>query len=299
MCRTVVTWVFVVFAVIPGLSQEVRVSSHFHADSLRIGDVVPYSLTARYPSNLNLVFPDSTGRYFPFEYSHRKYFATKTNEGVSYDSVVYYLTTFEVDSVQSLALPVFVIHDSDCTRIESELQYIRLQSLVAHVPDSVDVKALPLKVTVAYEPVDKEFNYILAGGIIFILAVLTVAGWLIFGKRIRRFFAVRRLTREYTGFNRRFGESLHQVAQQSSAQAVEHSVALWKGYLELLENKPYTKLTSKETLRIIQDDRIRISLQDIDRMVYANAGADIQPLEELRMYADQAFQKKMKEVAHG
>src|SRR6187455_220135 len=103
---------------IGGLStraQEVRVHSGFLVDSLGIGDEGGYFLTARYPSELNILFPDSTYNFAPFEYARKVYYPTKTTNGQSYDSAIYYLSTFEIDKLQSLSLPVFQFTDLDTT----------------------------------------------------------------------------------------------------------------------------------------------------------------------------------------
>ena len=87
-------------------AQDVTVRSGFFKDSLRVGDVTGYYLTARYLSKLNILFPDSAFNFAPFEYDHKKYFPTETEGGKSYDSVVYYLSTFEIDRIQDGAAGV-------------------------------------------------------------------------------------------------------------------------------------------------------------------------------------------------
>src|SRR5688500_9661894 len=100
----------------PLLAQDVTVRGGFFLDSLKIGDQTGFYLTAKYPSNLNIIFPDSTYNFSPFEYERKRYFPTQTTKGESYDSVVYFLSTFEVDSVQTLSLPVFQLNPQDCTK---------------------------------------------------------------------------------------------------------------------------------------------------------------------------------------
>ena len=88
------------FGVCPG--QEVVVRGGFFLDSLSVGDETGFFLSATYPSNINVIFPDSTFDYHPFEFNRKRYFATQTTNGKSYDSVIYYLSTFEVDRLQQL-----------------------------------------------------------------------------------------------------------------------------------------------------------------------------------------------------
>src|SRR5690242_16983348 len=83
-------------------AQDVKVMGGFIADSLKVGEETAFYLSARYRSNLNALFPDSTFGFIPFEYQRKEYFPTQTENGISFDSAVYYLTTFEVDRVQYL-----------------------------------------------------------------------------------------------------------------------------------------------------------------------------------------------------
>ena len=106
-----------VWMIIPVLTQaqaqDVSVRGGFLSDSLKIGEQTAFYLSARYPTNLNILFPDSTHGFTPFEYEDKEYFPTETTAGISADSAVYYLTTFEIDRVQLLQLPVYIVNTSD------------------------------------------------------------------------------------------------------------------------------------------------------------------------------------------
>src|SRR6476620_2116997 len=64
-------------------AQEVKVNGGFLSDSLKIGEKTAFYLAAHYPSTQTVVFPDSTFRYFPFEWTDKKYFPTKSKNGTS------------------------------------------------------------------------------------------------------------------------------------------------------------------------------------------------------------------------
>ena len=119
--------------------EEVQVRGGFLSDSLKIGEQTAYYLVARYPSNLTVLFPDSTHAFAPFEYENKEYFTTRTTDGISADSTVYYLTTFEVDRTQYLSLPVYVIQAQDSTTIETLSDSVRITQMVTEVPDTVGV----------------------------------------------------------------------------------------------------------------------------------------------------------------
>src|SRR5687768_1338813 len=131
--------VFGVFLASFGFSvaQDVVVRGGFFLDSLRVGDETGFYLSATYPSNLNIIFPDSTFNYHPFEFNRKRYFPTQTTNGKSYDSVIYYLSTFEVERVQQLSLPVFQLNAQDCTIYTTDVDTVLLTELVKDLPDTL------------------------------------------------------------------------------------------------------------------------------------------------------------------
>src|SRR5689334_85076 len=62
-------------------AQEIKVKAKFDGDSVKIGKPVEFFLTAHYPEKLNLLFPDSTFSFAPFELQKKIYFPTKTENG--------------------------------------------------------------------------------------------------------------------------------------------------------------------------------------------------------------------------
>lgn len=272
----------------------------FVGDSVKIGEQIPFSLSARYPKNLTLIFPDSTFAFAPFEFQKKAFFATQTTDGQSYDSVVYLLSTYEIDSVQELKLPVFVVHKKDCTSVFSGLDEVILKQLVRHVPDSVEAKNLPLKTNTNYLNVKWLFNYPLVLIISGVLLVLAVAGFLIFGKRIRKYFLLRKLNRNHQNFITKFNDTISGLHSNFSMIKAEGAIVLWKYYMENLVQIPYSKLTSKEILDQEKDEQLGQALHSIDRMIYGGISS---PSEEsfvnLRQYCERQFQLKVEEAKHG
>lgn len=283
------------------LAQPVQVKGGFYQDSIAIGQPVYYFLTARYPENLNLLFPDSTYSFAPFEYISKRYFPTQTTKGISYDSVVYTLRTFELDAVQQLALPVFVPGVADSLRYESMRDSISLISQVKVVPpDTLPLAQLPLKTNTTYQFVKLLFNY----PVVFIsaatLLVIIVLGWLIFGKRIKKYFFIRRLQKDYATFSQAFTACLTEISLQFDPQLAERALAVWKKYLEQLEQKPYTKLTTREMLLLEADHHtLGPVLKALDGAIYGHQKSIDEPLAQLGKMAEQRFLKKLNEVKHG
>lgn len=287
-------------AIPAALAQEgTRVKGHFETDRISIGEVVPYSLTARYPRTLQVLFPDSTFSFKPFEFSKKKFFTTRTAGGTSYDSVVYFLTTFEIDSIQRLKLPVFVLHEKDCVAVYTAPDSISLNYQVASVPDSVSAEKLPLKTNTAYQKVKWILNYPVVLAIVLALLVASVIVWLVFGKRIRMYFTLRKLNNDYQEFITRFNRSIEKLSTGFSSSKAEEAVVVWKNYMENLEKFPYTKFTSREIVRLVSDDNLDKALRSIDRGIYGGLSSSIAPFKFLQSYSQQRFQKKEAELKNG
>jgi hypothetical protein len=280
--------------------QEVEVRGSFSADSVKIGEQIPFSVTARYPKKLTVIFPDSTYSLAPFEFQKKLFFTTQTTNGLSYDSVVYLLSTYEIDSIQQLKLPVFVVNKKDCTAIFSNRDEVILNQLVKNVPDSVAAKDLPLKANTDYLKVKWLFNYPVALIISGILLVLTIAGFLIFGKRVRKYFVLRRLNRNHQNFITKFNEIISGLQSDFSTVKVETALVLWKYYMENLVQTPYSKLTSKEILDQEKNEQLGNALHTIDRVVYGGIPSPSeQSFENLRTYCEQQFHLKLEQTKNG
>lgn len=283
---------------VPGYAQELIVRGRFHGDTVKIGEEAVYTLGASYPHNLNVLFPDSTINTFPFEYKRRAYFPTKTRNGISTDSVVYYYSTFENDSVQYLSLPVYVVHPTDCTAVYAARDSLYLKRMLGAIPDSVKLHDLPLKETVVYEKIPTSFGTVLVTLVAGMLLLIAAGVYAVFGKRIRRHYRLIRLQKNYAKFMENYGANLSRLRKEATSEVAESTVGMWKKYLENLEYQPYTKLTTKETIQLLKDDSIRSSLQHIDRSIYGRQPVEVQAFEGLMDFAEHKYRQKMEEVMH-
>jgi hypothetical protein len=279
--------------------QDVVVRGGFFKDSLRVGDETGFYLATEYPTKLNILYPDSTFNFAPFEYENKRYFPTKTTKGRSYDSVIYYLSTFEIDSVQALSLPVFQLNPMDCTVFLSQPDTILLSELVKNLPDTVTLQNLPLKVNVAYENVPYIFNYLIAGIIVSVLLVIVGLVWIVFGKKIKRHYRLRRMQKAHQKFLEIFNQQVDSVKTAFSSVTTESALSQWKKYMEQLEARPYTKLTTKETLLMENNELLGRNLHTVDAAIYGHDTSVVESLESLRNFADRRFVQKLEEVKHG
>lgn len=281
-------------------AQKIEVHGQFQTDSIKIGEIFPYSLSAHYPKDKTIVFPDSTFSFSPFEIDHKTYFATKTNGDLSIDSVVYFLTTFEIDTIQRISLPIFVVNKADCTAVFARTDSVFLQQMVKEVPDSVSVEQLPLKTNTAYQAVSWLLNYpllLLIGGGVIVLAIVV---WIVLGKRIRQYFILKRLNKGYNKFKQDFENAIHELENSYSLQQAESTLAMWKRYMEQLLSSPYTKYTTKEIFQMVRNEKLANALKQIDRTIYSGGRAlKSTPLYDLKEYTEQKFHDKVQEVKNG
>ena len=252
-----------------GISQDLKPKGHFLKDSVKIGESVPYVFSYSDKKNRPVLFPDSLYDFSPFELVDKAYFDTKSDSIVSIDSAVYYLTTFEIDTVQKLTLPVFVMIGNDSLSIYADEDSIILNQVVLQMPDSVS-----LEESAYYRPVGLQFNYpywIIGLIILGVIALLTL---IIYGKQIRKRIQLYRLRKKLEKFNLAFDEELEKLGQDTTKDNIEHVLKFWKSYMEGLEKIPFTKLTTKEIVFLHQNTSLEETLKSIDRSIYSKTAAN-------------------------
>ncbi len=279
------------------VGQDIVVRGTFLADSMRVGDEIFYSLSARYPAGEQIVFPDTSYFYDSFEFIGKKFYPTKTRNGVSVDSAIYRLTTFETDSLLRLRLPVFQVNALDCTRVAASWDTIRMQLMVKAMPEQIGPD-MPLRATIAYQDVPRSVNYPLILALAGLSVVLAVVTWVIFGDRLRGYLKEKKMRRAHEQFLARFDETAGAVTAGVTPKKAEAVVLVWKRYMEHLNQRPYTKMTTLETVRVEKDQQLATSLRRLDASIYGTNTDITGALGELRRFADATFETKLNEVRH-
>lgn len=296
--------VFILFLFITStftsFAQEVSVRGQFKTDSVKLGEPIEYYLIAKYPSQWQVLLPDSTFSFAPFDFQKKVYFPTRTINNQSTDSVLYILSTYEIDSIQTLKIPAFVVLPNDCTSYESNIDTVFFKRLVSHVPDSVSAEQLPLKTNTAYNAVNWLFNYPVASIIIGALLIISILVWIIFGKKIKRHFTLKRLTKNHLEFIRNFESSVERLESGFTPESAERSVIIWKKYMEDLVTRPYTKSTTRELKEIENNETLIGALRVIDRSIYGRIPPDtLDSFLNLKEFSQSQFNKKLEELKHG
>lgn len=278
------------------ISQEIEVNGGFLQEDIKIGEPVKYYLTAKYPKTLEILFPGENFDYQPFEYLDKRYFPSDYDSAFVIDSAVYTLTSFEIDPVQRLALPVFLISGNDSTRIETSPDSLLFIEMVPNATDTTS-----LITDLAYTDVPLEFNYpyllIAIGVITFVIFLILI----IFGKKIINLFRIRKVKSGYAKFSEHFDELVYLVNKTRQKDHLEAAIAYWKKYLEKLEKKPYTKLTTREMIALNGDERLRSDLKEIDRNLYGRmqSGDIVNKLNSIKNLAQEYHEKKIAAIKNG
>jgi hypothetical protein len=268
----------------------------FLQSEAKIGEELQFCLSVKYDRNLNILFPDSLFRFGSFEYNSREYFTTKTDSAFSYDSAVYYLSTFEIDSIQYLQLPVFVVNDQDSLAIFSNIDSVTLIQVVSEIPENIEMKA-----NTELVKIKKQFNYPYLLIVLGILTIIGLIGLLFFGKQIFRAWKIFLLSRAHKKFIQRFFSLMRDVSGNNPVNTPEHVVAVWKGYLEKLEKKPISKLTTKEILVLHNNSELKNNLKIIDRSIYGGEkGNDLfASFDYLMRFSVEIYNEKIREIKNG
>ena len=242
----------------------------FSRDTAHIGELLEYTLVHRHQATQEVVFPDSSYKFYPFELVRKNFYPTSTRAGISTDSAVYTLRTFETLPQQSLALPVTVLHGKDTVRVFAKTESVVLRQLVDTVREPLVMRSQTNLV-----PVEERFDWpILLLWLVTAAAFLALI-WLIFGQAIQTKYQLYRLRKDHLYFNSRYNSHVDRFVKTGSPTSMEKAVALWKNYLTKLERSAINSFTTKEIVEYYNDDeQVNMALRFCDKAIYGNATAE-------------------------
>lgn len=275
--------------------QQIKPTGKFLQDSMAIGEPVEYSLSIRYPAEFQVLMPDSLFKYAPFEYTSKQFFPTKTDSTHSFDSVVYTLTSFEIDKIQKVKLPVFIIQGNDSTAVFAKSDSIYLKEQIQVVSDS-----LKMKTDAIITKLDKDFNYPYLIAFLIVLGIVILLVIIFFGKNLRKKWQIWRLNKRHKKFRASFNEKVSSVGELP-VEKIEQLLYIWKKHAEFISKSPYAKLTSKEINQMQQNEELYNNLKLIDRTIYSSKGRQnaTEAFQFLMNYADIIVEERIKAIIDG
>lgn len=278
-------------AVVPVAGQQLQLpQGRFSRDTIHIGELVQYTLVHKHKAEQEVILPSEKYSFSPFELVSKEFYPTATLGGISTDSVVYTLRTFETNPTQRLSLPVYILQDQDTTAVFAPTASVHVQQLVRQVAEPLDVKA-----DVRLAQVEERFNWPVM--LLWMAAILTFLSlvWLIFGQSLRRRYRLYRLKKDHVYFTSRFNSHKDRFEKSGATGSIEKGVSLWKNYLTKLERSAINSFTTKEIVEFYNDDEeVNTALRICDKAIYGNLQSESEgeanlSLSMLRRFARERY----------
>lgn len=242
----------------------------FQTDSIELGRPIDYALSYHHNPSAEVFFPDTTYNFYPFEIIRRNIFPTSTTNGVSTDSVVYTLVTFDISKNQKLRLPIYLLSKRDCTAVYSLTDSVFLKEMIKTSVDSLqlktDTKLLALSQQVNYP---KILTYLLG-----LLGVVLII-YAFFGRFIRKQYTLFLFGRRHKDFQTNYKKFTRSTLDDVT---IGKALVLWKKHLEWLEKRPYTSYTTKEIVSRLPSERLEEALREVDSAIYGGILSTQMPL---------------------
>lgn len=288
-----------IFLLFMGLSfstfaQNVQVEGYFTQDSARLGERVGFVLKARYPETTQLLFPDSTYDFSPLVLLEKKTFISQTSEGITLDSTVYFVSNFSLEPSIYLSLPVYELSRYDSITYFSNEAELKLKLMLDSIPEQPVFQENNV-----YQPLERNFNWLLAalisGGVIILLGGFA----LLFLKRIKAIFWKNREKLRWMQFERKYKKLAGLLGQNPALELADEVIGLWKGYLESITDLPFQEWTSSEISEALDDKEIFKALRAIDMIIYAGKEAKTEETTDyLLEVAKTKYQEKLNQIRH-
>lgn len=252
-----------------------RPDGHFLADTLEIGRPVRYALSWRHSPAQDAIFPDTARAFAPFLVRDVVLFPTQTQQGISRDSAVYIVVSFETTPVQTLRVPVQLVSQTDCTQLWSRTDTIRLRSqLQTTRPDT-----LVLATDTAVRPLRQQLNYPVLAAVLLGITAVGALLYMMLGRLIAQRLRLYQFAQRHTVFRRSYDRLTGGIQAETAAEAANQALILWRDYLQYLQNEPFNSLTTREIIEALQKtgvvpvagEQLAEALRETDRVVYGGA----------------------------
>ncbi|MCJ8167355.1 hypothetical protein MKJ04_21115 [Pontibacter sp. E15-1] len=241
----------------------------FARDTAKLGELLQYTLVHRHAAAQEVILPSEQYDFTPFELVRKDFFPTSTKAGISTDSAVYTLRTFQTDPVQQLGLPVYVLGERDTQTVYTQPSKLIVAQLVKGPLALQEPLAIKSNTTLAL--VEERFNW--PALLLWIVASTTLLAlvWFILGQPILRKYKLYRLRKDHVYFASRYNTHEERFKKAGSLQSLEKAVSLWKNYLTKLERSAINSFTTKEIVEFYEnDEEVNTALRICDKAIYGN-----------------------------
>ncbi len=277
-------------------AQKDKLEAFFSNSKAELGQPIIYSVIYAHAPELIIQFPNDNHDFEPFHLQNIDIKNTVTIDGISYDTILYTLLTFEKDSIQRFSLPILRKQKDRYKQVYWDTIYTPVDSFeIAFIVPETELKEPKLRANLDFKSPIYDFNYPF---ILFALAlgvILLILIYVFFGEKIKKRIKIWHLNKQ----NRRFLLSYDRLIYNNLNDSdIKETLALSKFYLSKLLKMPFTTYTTKQMVSYFQDSNLTSLLNKIDRMIYAKhrAKEDLKTLEELRQFCVSHFEIKRRNI---
>jgi hypothetical protein len=272
-----------------------QVNAVFLEDSMKIGEPVRYAFSFSHSPETEILMPDSSYNFYPFEFIRKEYFPTKTYDNISHDSVIYYLRTFETAKIQRYSLPAFIVSNGDSIPKYPQADSIHLKELIKTLPENII-----LQESTAINRIEKKYNYPYTIAISILVILALVIAFLSLGKPAGKRYRLFIVRRSHQNFLKNYTHLEDDFSRTMNITTIEQALSLWKTYISRLENKPVNTFTTTELIALYNKEELKTGLQTIDKAIYGGLISEDteQALIILRKFSEKRFRKIKKGIAN-
>ena len=240
-----------------------------------------------------MVFADSTYDFSPLEWSGSTYFSAQMRDDRVYDSAIYYLSTFDTLPSQVFQLSAQLIRGEDTSVVYTRADTLYIKGL--SLSSAADRE---LEAQVDYQEIALRFDYKLLMWVLLGLCLVVLAALLLLRRPLRRWWKRRRLVRQYNRFSLDFRAALRGLEHSYDPLQLERALSIWKKYLEVLQKKPYQKMSTTEICALSGNNRLAAHLVPLDAALYGarDTASCSAHLEELYIIAEERYFEQLKYI---
>jgi|GEM_PF-2487819 len=233
---------------------------------IMVGKPFRAQLEVTHPAEMVVIFPDTGGGFYPFELDKRYPEPTRVGEGIATDFVIYELWSWEIDSLQTLQLPIQYIEKGDTLSLLSNSEILEFIPTLPTDNDSLKFKRIDNLAAVG-EPIAWGAWSILIGGSVILFLLLAILLYNPVNKWLKR----RRIEREWKKYLERL-TSVSKIKDQQDNYLLELA-KVWKGYFDREWKRGLGSLSSKE-LEIELRNMESLTIDDKTALLALNRSAD-------------------------
>lgn len=277
-------------------AQEINYKGFFKKDKASIGDTIYFISIIKYPKNIEIIQPDSSYNYKSFEYINKIVTPSYKMDEKIVDSTIYLIRTFNFNSIQSLELSSYIINNEDSLVITSNTDSISINNQITAIDQSLKVKYNTI-----YSKIHSLINYINIITISLIIISIIIVVYILFGKKIRTYFKIRKLNKQLKKFIFEYKSQLSKYRTNKLKHELEKLLIIWKIYMEYTSSRPYLSSTTKEIQLFNKDIKTINSLKIIDKKIYSNDNKALESKDINNLYkeAKKSFNNKLYEIKNG